>query len=386
MIPVMSREVLSYVLSLISVSVAAGRWLGLRATLDHFRGGATGPCRTPMTLIRPVRGLDEGFAEGLRALADADPLKVLQIIVAMESREDPAFAAVEAFRAAHPGRDVSALAAGPANGRMGHMHNKIAALARAKHPFILFSDADALASRALLADAERAFLEGADAVSAAVFHAEPRSEGDWWFLIAHNHGFSASAAARYRSGGGAFCSGVFMGFTRRTLEALGGLERFADSVADDVALGTAALRLGARQELLRAPAFVRESGSSVGAAFARWTRWGAINFWTNPALWAASPLLNPTALALAAGVLAAAGGGGLAAAGAALAFAALTRAAVAALQDRALAYRLPPAGYARLLLADLVELAVWPLAPRRVYRWRGRRYRLSLGGRGEAME
>lgn len=381
MIPVMTREAPAYILSLIAVSVAASRWLGLREALAHFRGGAPGPCRTPMTVIRPVRGLDDGFEDGLRALADADPLKVLQIVVAMESREDPAHAAVEAFRAAHPGRDIEALVSGPARGRMGHMHNKIAALARAKHRFILFSDADALVSGALLADAERAFLGGAGAVSAAVFHAEPRREGDWWFLIAHNHGFAASAAARFRGGGGAFCSGVFMGFTRETLDAVGGLEPFADSVADDVALGTAVLRLGARQELLRVPVFVRESGSSVGAAFARWARWGAINFWTNPPLWLAALALNPAALAFAAGALGARG-----AAAGALAFAALTRASVAALQDRALAYRLPLTGYARLLLADLAELAVWPLAPRRVYAWRGRRYRLSLGGRCAVME
>lgn len=376
----MSLEVLAYVLSLLSAAVCAGQWLGLRAALAHFQGGAPGPCRLPMTVIRPVRGLDDGFEDGLRALADADPAGVLQIIVAMEDPEDPAYAAVEAFRAAHPGRDIHALVAGPAGARMGHMHNKIAALARAKHRFILFSDADALVSPALLADAERAFREGADAVSAAAFHAAPRREGDWWFLIAHNHCFSASAAARYRAGGGCFNSGVFMGFTRETIERLGGLEAFADSVADDVALGTAALRLGARQQLLRVPVFVRESGSSVGAAFSRWARWGAISFWMNPAVWLMSALLNPVLLAGAAAGAAAAGGGGLAAAGAALAFALLTRAGVAALQDRALAYRLPPLGYARLLLADAALLAAWPLALRRTYAWRGRRYRLSLGG------
>lgn len=373
-------EVLAYVLSLVSAAVSAGQWLALRAARAHFQEGAPGPCRLPMTVIRPARGLDEGFEEGLQALADADPAGVLQIIVAMEDPEDPAFAAVEAFRAAHPGRDILALVSGPAGARMGHMHNKLAALAHAKHRFILFSDADALVSAALLADAERAFREGADAVSAAVFHAAPRREGDWWFLIAHNHCFSASAAARYRAGGGCFTSGVFMGFTRETLERLGGLEAFADSVADDVALGTAALRLGARQRLLRVPAFVRENGSSPAAAFSRWARWGAIGFWMNPGVWLMSALLNPVLLAFAAAGAAAAGGGGLAAAAAALAFALLTRAAVAALQDRALAYRLPPLGYARLLLADAALLAAWPLALRRTYAWRGRRYRLSLGG------
>ena len=64
----MSLEVFAYLLSLISVSVAGAQWLGLRAALAHFTGAATGPCRTPMTLIRPVRGFDDGLEAGLRAL------------------------------------------------------------------------------------------------------------------------------------------------------------------------------------------------------------------------------------------------------------------------------------------------------------------------------
>lgn len=379
-------EVLPFVLSLISASVAASQWLDLRAALAHFRGAATGPCRTPMTLIRPVRGLDDFLADGLRALAEADSEKSLQIIVAMESSDDPAYPVVDAFRAAHPERDILLLLTGTAGRRTGVMHNKIEALKKAKHPFVLFSDADASVSRALLAEAERAFLGGAPAVAAAAFHAAPRCEGDWCFLVIHNHGFAASAASRYRGGGAPYCSGAFMGFTRETLERVGGLEPFARCLADDMVLASAVHRLGLRQELVRAPVFVRENGSAVPAAFARWARWSALNFRANPLSWAVSLLLNATVLACAAGGFALVQGRGSFAAAAALGFALFTRVAVAAAQDRALAYRLPLAGYARLLLADAAMAAVWPFAVRPGYDFRGRRYRLAFGWRCEAVE
>ncbi len=379
-------EVLPYVLSLISASVAASQWIDLRAALAHFRGAATGPCRTPMTLIRPVRGLDDALAENLSSLAEADPRKTLQIIVAMESSDDPAHPVVEAFRAAHPDRDILLLLTGPAGRRTGVMHNKIEALKKAKHPFVLFSDADAAVSRGLLAEAERAFLAGAPAVCAAAFHAAPRREGDWWFLIVHNHGYSASAASRYRDGGPPNCFGTFMGFTRETLERAGGLESFSRCLADDAVLGVAIHRLGLRQELLRAPVFVREHGSSVSAAFTRLARWAALAFWASPFAWLMSVFLNASVLACAAGGFALAQGRGLGAAAAALAFALFTRVAVAAVQDRALAYRLPLTGYARLLFADAALIAAWPFAVRRTYDFRGRRYRLGFGWRLEAVE
>ena len=72
---------------------------------------------------------------------------------------------------------------------MGKVHNMIEALPRAKNGEVLFSDADTRISAPLLADAARAFVQGADAVYAMPYHAAAPGLGGMWYMIAFNHAF-----------------------------------------------------------------------------------------------------------------------------------------------------------------------------------------------------
>ncbi|MBI4371841.1 MAG: glycosyltransferase [Elusimicrobia bacterium] len=375
------------ILSALSALGSAALWACLLATLRHFRGAPQAPCRLPMTLIRPVRGLHDGLVEALESLAAADPLKSLQVVLSVEGEGDPAYPALEAFCRAHPDRAVEIVRAGPPGARMGKIHNMIAALPRAARPFVIFSDADARISRALLADAARAFEAGADSVHSAPYYVPPRGVGEWLYAAAFNHVGALPAALSWRLGVFFSFSGAFMGYTREALARLGGLERFEREIADDAALGLAARRAGLRQELLRAPAFVRETGTSPREAFAHLAKWAAIVFWVAPAAWIALPFLSPVLLALAALGLAARSGSGAAAAAAALAGALASRVLVAWIQDRRVGgYRLGLGSYWRLALLDLGGLLLWPFGLRRVVSWRGRRYRLFPGGRCAPIE
>ncbi|MBI3288673.1 MAG: glycosyltransferase [Elusimicrobia bacterium] len=373
-------------LSAASFAASAGLWACLAASARHFQGAPDEPCRLPMTLIKPVKGLDDEMAASFESIVAADPLNTLQVIVAMESAEDPAFAVAGTFRDAHPGRDISVVVTGPAGARMGKAHNMIVALDSAKHRFVLFSDADTRMSAPLLADAARAFSAGADAVYAMPYHAQAVDSGGWWFMIAFNHAFCVPVALSYRVGQLRSFAGAFMGYTREALARAGGLDVVAHAIADDLSLGLAARSAGARQELLRVPVRVSETGTAPREVFAHLAKWASIVCWTYPAVWLIAPLFNPTLLAAAA--LAAAGlrSRGLALPGAALAAALASRVVVAWLQDRRLAgYRLGVWAYWRLLVADLGALLFYVLGLRSEVEWRGRRYRLFLGGRCEVV-
>jgi ceramide glucosyltransferase len=268
---------------------------------------------------------------------------------------------------------------------MGKIHNMIEALPRARHRVILFSDADTRITPSLLADTGRAFREGADAAYAMPYHAYAPGPGGWLFMVAFNHSFCVPVALSFRLGTLRSFAGAWMGYTKEALEAVGGLARYENAIAEDLSLGLAASAKGLRQVLLREPVTVNETGNSPAQAFAHISKWASIIFWTWPAVVLAAPLASPCLLAFAALALAASAGRPVAFPAAAALAAVVSRVAVGILQDRFFATRAPLGRYATLGLADLGALAFVPLALRRTVSWRGKTYRLSLGGRAEVV-
>lgn len=376
---------MTVLLAAASLVLTAGLWACLLATRAHFRGAPAGPNDLPMTLIKPVKGLDDAMEAGFRSIAESDPLRSLQVIVALESADDPAYPVARGFVDAHPGRDYCVVLTGPSGPRMGKIHNMIEALPRAKHRVILFSDADTRVTPSLLADTGRAFREGADAAYAMPYHARAPGLGGWLFMTAFNHSFCLPVALSFRLGKLRSFAGAWMGYTKEALAAIGGLEAYENAIAEDLSMGLAASAAGLRQTLLRETVTVSETGTSAGEAFTHISKWASIIFWSWPAIVLAAPLGSPCLLAFAALAAAAVSGGPAALAWAAAAAACASRAAVGVLQDRFFGVRVSPARYASLALADLGALAFVALAPRRTVVWRGKTYRLSLGGKAEVV-
>lgn len=368
-------------LSVASLAASAALWACLAASLRRFRGAAAGPARRPMTLIKAVKGLDDAMEASLRSIAESDPRRSLQWLIALESAEDPAYAVARAFAAAHPDRDITVMLTGPAGARMGKAHNMIEAYKAAKHPVVIFSDADVCITPALLAETERAFDEGAGAAFGLPYHADAPGLGGWLYMLAFNHTYCVPAALGHATGQFRSFAGAWMAYTKDALARAGGVELAAHAIADDWTLGSAVRASGARLELLREPVFVRESATDAASVCRKLAKWSSIVCWSVPAAWLLAPLLDPVLLGLAAASLSRAPLP-LAALGAALA----TRMLVGLIQDRAVGrLRKPLWFYLTLALADPAAMLFWPLGLRRVVEWRGRRYRLSLGGRCEVL-
>ena len=339
-----------------------------------------------MTLIKPVKGLDDAMVDSLKSIVAADPLNTLQVIVALEREDDPACPVARAFAAAHPDRDFLVAITGPSGPRMGKTHNMIEAYPRAKRDVVLFSDADTCITTPLLADTARAFAEGADAVYGLPYHGFVPGLGGLWFQIAFNHSFCVPVALSYEHGQLRAFAGAWMGYTKKALARIGGLERFQNAIADDYSIGAAAREAGLKQVLLRVPVLVSETGTAPGEAFMHIAKWSSIIFWSFPTGYAAVVLANPTLQAWAALALAAALGRPLVWPLAAVAAVLVSRILVGLLQDRLVGgLRLPAWRYLPLAIADLGALAFVPLALRRTVRWRGKTYRLSAGGRAEVV-
>jgi ceramide glucosyltransferase len=376
-------------LACLVVFMILGLWASVAVSVYHFRRDHAGPDEPllPMTLIKPVRGLDEGMRENFEAIADSDPEKALQVIIALESDADPAAALARGFAAAHLARDILVLYTGPARGRMGKTDNMIEALCKAKHARVVFSDADIRTTPGLLRGTSQAFRDGYEAVFGLPYHVYVPDLGGWMFRVAFNHNFSIAAPLTYYLGFFHFASGAWMAYTREVLERAGGLEPFARHIADDHAISDKVRRIGSRQYLLHELVPVSETGTTVPEAFWHLVKWCRIVHSTLPGIYFGLAVLNPGLVAVALWLLCEASqerpwlGRGL------LAAFLISRSLIACLQDRLAArVRLPLWEYASLIVIDLGYLLFWVFGLRRRIVWRGVRYRLHSGGIAEVLE
>jgi len=366
-----------------------GLYAALAASLYHFRFAPPLPDEplVPMTLIKPVRGLDDEMRANFEAIADSDPGKTLQVLIAMESESDPAAAVARGFKASHPDRDIMIFFTGPARGRMGKIHNMIEALPHAKHPRVIFSDADIRTTPGLLRGTSAAFRSGHEAIFGLPYHVYVPDLGGWMFRVAFNHNFSVAAALSHYLGRFHFAAGAWMAYTADILQKAGGLEPFAQNIADDFAISSRVCRIGAKQYLLHELVPVSETGTGTIEAFWHLCKWCTIIRWSLPGVYFALPLLNPGVLATLLWALCEASGQWVWLGRGLLITFLLSRSLAAFLQDRLAArVRLPLWEYASLVTIDLGYLLFWLCGLRRHILWRGIRYRLTSGGIAQVVD
>ena len=376
-------------LACLVVLMILGLYASVAVSVYHFRRDDALPVGPllPMTLVKPVRGLDDRMRENFEAIAASDPGRTLQVIIALESVADPAAAVAQGFAASHPDRDILVLFTGPARGRMGKVHNMIEALSKAKHARVIFSDADIRTSPGLLRGTSRAFRDGYDAVFGLPYHVYVPDLGGWMFRVAFNHNFSIAAPLTYYLGSFQFASGAWLAYTREVLERVGGLEPLAHHIADDHAISDRVRRIGAREYLLHELVPVSETGTTVPEAFWHLVKWCRIVHSTLPSVYFGLAALNPGLVAVALWLLCELSQDRLWLGRGLLAAFLISRSLVAFLQDRLAARaRLPLWEYASLIVIDLGYLLFWAFGLRRRIVWRGVRYRLRSGGIAEVLE
>lgn len=352
-------------------AMLAGRWRLRRSPVQGEVG--------PMTVIRPLKGVDDGLEENLRSVIAADPGGRVETLFAIETQADPAFPVASKVAAEAPGR-ARVVLTGPAGDRMGKAHNMIEAVKRASNEFVVFSDSDAAIDREVLVETSRAFADGADAVAGLPDATAARSPGDVIVCVCFNHFFDPLGTLAHVFGAGTFFSGTWMALRKDALARVGGLERFERQAADDFSLADALRRAKARVALLPRMVRLNERGGTLGEAVRHILKWARIVRWTVAPAFALLPLATPLPLAvISLGALAA----GDPRPAQFWAFIACARAACARLLDtRTAASRFPVWAYAALPLLDLAFLGIWLAAwIGNTIAWRGRRYRIRAGGR-----
>jgi ceramide glucosyltransferase len=342
-----------------------------------------------VSLIKPVRGLDEEAEANLASFLTLDYPGEKEVLFCVEEERDPAVPLIRRLLGAHPEATARLLVrARDHPGTLGKVHNMMVGVAASRHPVLIFSDADVRAGLGYLQDLIRPLADprvglafgapviaGAEKAAAALL---ALAVNDCILLIAPAVGLRRVEGA----------CGASMAIRRETLEAVGGLLPLAEQIADDAALGQAVRRAGFQVALTASPIRIILRRGSLQEWWSLMHRWFVTVRRLFPTLYACYPLaeFGPLWALLYAAVRAGQGAG----AAVWLLPAGMVALAAASMAVTSLRFARTPEVLRWLWLLpalDLLRAAVWVAAYlSSEVAWRGRRLRVLRGGLAVPLE
>ena len=342
------------------------------------QGQATNTNQPPVTMLKPIYGLERNLERNLRSALSQD-YPDYQVVMSVQRLDDPALPLLRRLEQEYgPERaTVVAVQSEPVvNGKVQNLENGLSA---ARHDILVISDSDMFTPADYLARIA-APLRDADVGYVCTLYkgVDARSWYEQLELLTYNAEFIPSSVFAYRTGASGLCLGASVALRRTTLEAVGGLASLADYLVEDYELGRRILERGQRMVLL--PYFV-DLTVDLDSAKSWWRHqiyWDQNTRAARPVGFAASVLTRAVPFALLYAALRLFDPVGLLILLAAIAVRLGTAAGNALLlRDRATLRALW-----LLPLRDLAGLLFWVLAMgKRTFVWRGYEFELARGGR-----
>ncbi len=338
-------------------------------------------CPTPVTVLKPVCGLDPELYENLRSFCEQD-YPVYQVIFGVREAEDPAVAVIERLTREFPDGDLELVIDGRISGANLKASNLSNMVQRARYDVLAVADSDMRVRRDYLATVTAPLRDARVGAVTCLYRATP--VGGLVSVLgamAVNEWFLPSVLVAEGMRPLKFCFGATMVVRRAALEAIGGFPALAGYLADDYMLGK--LVAGQGYDVVLSSYVVDNVTFEPGlrALLLHELRWARTIQSAQPLGYALSFLTYAIPMSIAAGLAALALGGSVALASVLVAFAVLLRLTLHVTVRSLLGIRAPGAPWL-VPLRDLLSFCIWAggFFARHV-RWRGRR--LAVGAAGQ---
>ena len=225
---------------LLGILCSAIYWLAsLACTVAFFHRcpPPRAPFQPPVSILKPMRGLDDDLEENLRAFCDQD-YPDYQILFGVEGADDPCAPVLRRIIAEFPDKDIELLVCGANHGANRKINNLRAMLPKARHAVLVLADSDIRVCSDYL---ERIVAPLADETVGLVCSPyrwkAPRTLPAAIEALTFCAEFIPSVLLVERFEGMKFALGATIAVRRRCLDEVGGFDRIHDYLADDYMLG-----------------------------------------------------------------------------------------------------------------------------------------------------
>lgn len=232
----------------IFITVAYHLAATVAALLHVLRGKPEIDFYPPVSILKPVHGLDPRFEEAVLSHIAQDYPGKFEILFGFNDPFDPAIAVVDRLAQTHPNvpiRIVPVLRKA-LNAKVGSL-TELAAAAQYEH--LLVNDGDIVVERDYLRQTVPALADPAVGIVTCLYRAAARSVPARWEAFGIAVDFMPSVLVAPLVGIREFGLGATLVFRARDLERIGGFPAIEDYIADDYQLAKRITALGMRSEL-----------------------------------------------------------------------------------------------------------------------------------------
>jgi ceramide glucosyltransferase len=204
------------------------------------RGAPFQTAQPPVTVLKPLHNAEPGLPGRLAAFCRQDYGAPVQVLCGAQDRDSPAVAVVRAMTADSPGSTIELIVEPRSHGVNRKVSNLINIMPRARHDMLVLSDSDIVVGPGYLR-AVTALLTPSRVGAVTCLYYGIGGEGLWTRLsaLAINVQFLPQAIMAVSLGLAKPVCGATIALRRSTLDRIGGFGAFADTLADDHAIGLA---------------------------------------------------------------------------------------------------------------------------------------------------
>lgn len=252
---------LTWIEWLFSIPVIGGSVYGVLCVVGFLRLRRSGtpppaaePGLAPVTVLKPVYGLEKGLRENLRSACLQD-YPEYQVVLSVQDPKDPALPLLREVEAEYgPGR-VTVAVDESQSAPNGKIRNLLGALPHARHDLLVISDSDVRVPPDYLRTIVAPLADPQVGCACTLYRAAGAERWfEWMEQITFNADFMASVVFAHASGASEFCLGASTAIRRADLEAIGGLQALGDYLVEDYEMGRRILAAGKKIAIV--PVFV----------------------------------------------------------------------------------------------------------------------------------